>query len=90
MDVGYVAKLAHLQLTDAETAVFGKQLGGVLAYMAKLSELDLAGIEPTSHGIPASNIFRDDALRPSLDREIALANAPARTVTEFKVPKIVE
>ena len=90
IDVGYVAKLAHIGISAEEEAVFGRQLGAVLAYMAQLSELNLEGIEPTSHGLPASNIFRDDQLQPGLDREAALANAPLRTMTEFMVPKIVE
>jgi aspartyl-tRNA(Asn)/glutamyl-tRNA(Gln) amidotransferase subunit C len=90
MDVAYVARLAHIRLTEQEEAVFGKQLASVLAYMDQLAELDLDGIEPTSHGLPAGNRFRDDALCPGLEREAALANAPARTLTEFKVPKIVE
>jgi aspartyl-tRNA(Asn)/glutamyl-tRNA(Gln) amidotransferase subunit C len=90
MDVGYVARLAHIELTPEEAAVYGKQLGDVLAYIDKLNELDLAEIEPTSHGIPASNLFREDVLVPGLDREIALSNAPSRTLAEFNVPKIVE
>lgn len=90
MDVAYVAQLAHIRLTEQEEAVFGEQLGSVLAYMDQLAELDLEGIEPTSHGLPAGNRFRDDALCPGLERETALANAPVRTLTEFKVPKIVE
>ena len=90
MDVGYVARLAHIELTDDEAAVFRRQLGDVLVYIAKLNELDLSGIEPTSHGIPASNLFRDDEPEAGLDRETALGNAPARTPTEFNVPKIVE
>lgn len=90
MDVGYVARLAHIELTDEEAGVFGRQLGEVLAYIAKLHELDLSGIEPTSHGLPANNRFRDDVPETGLDRETALNNAPARTPTEFNVPKIVE
>ncbi len=90
LDVRYVAKLAHLELTDDEVAVFGRQLGSVLAYMDKLAGLNLDGIEPTSHGVPAENSFRMDLERPGFDREAALANAPMRTLTEFKVPKIVE
>ena len=90
MDVGYVARLAHIDLTDDEAVVFGRQLADVLRYIDTLNELDLTGIEPTSHGIPASNLFRDDVPEAGLDRETALDNAPSRTPTEFNVPKIVE
>ena len=49
-DIDYIARLAHGELTDAEKAAFGKQLGDVLAYMEKLKSLDVDGVEPTMHG----------------------------------------
>ena len=90
MDVGYVARLAHIELTADERVVFGRQLAEILRYIHTLNELNLTGIEPTSHGLPACNLFREDVPEPGLDRETALINAPARTPTEFNVPKIVE
>ena len=48
------------------------------------------GIEPTSHGQPVYNVFRADVVRPGLDHERVLANAPARIEDEFKVPRIME
>lgn len=90
MDVGYVAQLAHVELNAAETAAFQQQLGAVLDYMRQLADLDLEGVEPAAHGVPASNLFREDVAQAGLPREMALANAPARLGDEFKVPKIVE
>lgn len=90
MDVGQVAKLAHLDLSEVERATFQKQLGSILSYMRQLEELNLAGIEPTSHGQVVCNVFREDVAHPGLAREVALANAPERIGDEFKVPKIVE
>ena len=52
--------------------------------------MDVEGIEPTMHGRAIVNAFREDTVRPSLDREAALANAPRRTENEFYLPKIVE
>ena len=89
-DIDYIARLAHVELTDAEKAAFGKQLGDVLAYMEKLKSLDVKGVEPTMHGHGRVNAFREDVVTPSLDRESALANAPERTGDEFRLPKIVE
>lgn len=89
-DLRYIARLAHLDLTDAEVARFEPQLNHVLDYMAKLDEVDVAGIEPTAHANPVLNVMRPDRSRPSLDVREALANAPQATSDQFIVPKVVE
>ena len=90
IDVGYVAELARLELSEAEKAVFQGQLEDIVKYVEKISSVDVEGIEPTMHGRAIVNAFREDVVRPSLDREEALANAPRRTDGEFYLPKIVE
>ena len=90
IDVGYVAELARLELTDEEKAVFQGQLEDIVKYVEKISSVDVEGIEPTMHGRAIVNAFREDTVRPSLDREAARANAPRRTENEFYLPKIVE
>ena len=90
IDVGYVAELARLELTDEEKSVFQGQLEGIVRYADKISSVNVDGIEPTMHGRAIVNAFREDTVRPSLDREVALANAPRRTENEFYLPKIVE
>ncbi len=90
IDVTYVANLARLELTPEEQALFQPQLEGIVKYVEKISAVDVAGVEPMMHGRPLSNVFREDEVRPSLDREAALANAPARVGDEFLLPKIVE
>jgi aspartyl-tRNA(Asn)/glutamyl-tRNA(Gln) amidotransferase subunit C len=90
IDVAYVSNLARLELTDEEKAIFQPQLEGIVKYVEKISEVDVAGVEPMMHGRPLVNAFREDVVRPSLDREAALANAPARVGDEFLLPKIVE
>ncbi len=90
LDVAYVAELARLKLTAEETALFQGQLAQVLAHAARLQELDLAGVEPAAHAIPATNIFRADEVRPSLTQEEALRNAPRAASDLFIVPKVLE
>ena len=90
IDVAYVAELARLELTDEEKAVFQPQLESIVGYVEKISAVDVDGVEPMMHGRPLVNAFREDEVRPSLDREAALANAPARVGEEFLLPKIVE
>ena len=90
IDVGYVAELARLELTDEEKAVFQPQLEGIVKYVEKISSVNVDGVEPMMHGRPLVNAFREDCVRPSMDREAALGNAPARVGEEFLLPKIVE
>ena len=90
IDVGYVANLARMDLTDAEKEAFRRQLGALLAHVDKLGELDLEGIEPTAYGQPVYSELRADVARDGLDTEAALSNAPLRRGDEFQVPKIVE
>ena len=90
IDVKYVAELARLELSDAEQAVFQPQLEGIVKYVEKISEVDVEGVPPMMHGKEIVNAFREDVVRPSLDKEIALGNAPKRVDDEFLLPKIVE
>lgn len=90
IDVAYVAELARLELTESEKEVFQKQLEDIVKYVEKISSVDVTDVPPTMHGREKVNAFREDEVRASLDREIALGNAPRRTDTEFYLPKIVE
>ena len=90
IDIKYIAHLARLQLTTDEEKKLGAQLGGILGYIEKLKELDVAGVEPTAHAAPRVNVTRPDEVRPSLPRAEALRNAPAQANGLFMVPKIVE
>ena len=90
IDVGYVAELARLELTDEEKSVFQPQLENIVKYVEKISEVDVEGVEPMMHGRTLVNAFREDEVRPSLAAETALANAPARVGDEVLLPKIVE
>ncbi len=90
IDVAYVAELARLELTDEEKSVFQPQLENIVKYVEKISAVDVVDVPPTLNGREIVNAFREDLVRPSMDREDALANAPARTGDEFMLPKIVE
>jgi aspartyl-tRNA(Asn)/glutamyl-tRNA(Gln) amidotransferase subunit C len=85
-----VAKLARLQLGDAETTQFSHQLSAILDYIEKLNQLDTQDVEPLAHCLPVNNIFRDDIVVPSLGVDKALANAPERDGSFFRVPRILD
>ena len=88
--VEHVATLSRLALTAEELALFEKQLRDIIGYFDKLNELDTDGVAPLSHPLGLRNVFRDDAVRPSMPRDDALSNAPARTDEAYKVPVVVD
>lgn len=87
-DTKHVADLAKISLTEAETAKFTAQLNDILAYFAKLDEIDTEGIDPTYHALPLTNVFREDVVEPSLPVEEALENAPDAKDGFIKAPRI--
>ncbi len=89
-DVQHVARLARLELTEAELERMRVEMDAILAYMDKLRSLDTTGVEPTSHAVPLRNVTREDEPAPSAPREAMLANAPDRAGDFFRVPRIVE
>lgn len=84
-----VARLARLELTEAEEQQLTAQLSGILEYVEQLSTLDTADVPPTTRAIEVSNIARADALAPFGDRDEMLEGAPDREDSFFKVPKIL-
>jgi aspartyl-tRNA(Asn)/glutamyl-tRNA(Gln) amidotransferase subunit C len=82
----HVARLARLELGEDEVERLGAQLNDILAAVAKVSELDLEDVEPTSHPLDLVNVWADDEPRPCLTPAEALANAPEREGDFFKVP----
>jgi len=90
MDIGYVAHLARLQLTEAEAARFSAQVKDILKYIEKLNELDVTNVEPTAHALPLTNVLRKDEVQSSIESADVLRNAPQQARGLFIVPKIVE
>ncbi len=90
IDVARVCELAHLELAPGELAAFQEQMATIVTYVQKIGELDVDGIEPTVHGQPVLNVFREDVVEHWLDAGCVLANAPDRVGNEFRVPRIVE
>jgi len=89
-DVLHVARLARLELSEPELEKMREQLNSILTYIDRLKELDVTGVEPTSHAVPMVNVMRDDVVVPCFPREEMLANAPDRAGEFFRVPRIIE
>jgi aspartyl-tRNA(Asn)/glutamyl-tRNA(Gln) amidotransferase subunit C len=82
----HVAKLARLRLTDEEVGRMTDELSGILDHVDRISQMDLEGVEPTSHVVALENVLRADVPRPSLPQEVALATAPEAVDGAFRVP----
>jgi len=93
MDVRQVAKLAHLEITDEEVAIYTPQMAEIVKYVEQLSELDTENVEPAIGGLTpegeATATIRADQVIPSLGQETALEEAPSAVAGHFQVPKVL-
>ena len=93
MDVRKVAKLAHLEITDEEVAMYTPQMADIVKYVEQLNELNTDDVEPAIGGLTAegeeTTASRDDIVRPSLGQKAALSQAPDPVEGHFRVPKVL-
>ena len=89
-DIKTVASLSRLKIDETESAAVAEQLDKFLTYVENLQSIDTENIEPTTYALPMQNIFRADEVKPSLDRELAILNAPLAEDGYFKVPRVLE
>jgi len=82
----HVARLARLELSDPEVERMATELSTILEHVERISELDLEGVEPTSHVVALENVLRPDEPRSSWPRERVLEAAPDRSEGAFRVP----
>jgi aspartyl-tRNA(Asn)/glutamyl-tRNA(Gln) amidotransferase subunit C len=85
-DVLHVARLARLELTEAEIEPMARELTAVLDHIARIGELDLEGVPPTTHVVEVAGALRADEPTECLARDVALAQAPAVQDGGFLVP----
>jgi len=89
-DVSYIAALARIHVPDHELEGFTHSLENIIRYVDQLSELNVDGIEPTSHVLHLKDVYRADAIRPSLPQNEALSTAVEQHQGSFKVPRVIE
>ena len=89
-DVEYVAMLARIELSEEEKDLYSEQLSTILDFFDRLKEVDTEDVPPTSHVLDLVNAYRPDQVRPSLDVDEVLRNAPDRANRYFRVPKILD
>ncbi|MEQ1923597.1 MAG: Asp-tRNA(Asn)/Glu-tRNA(Gln) amidotransferase subunit GatC [Pyrinomonadaceae bacterium] len=93
MDVRKIAKLAHLEISDSEVALYTPQMADIVKYVEQLNELDTDDIEPMLGGLTAegeaTQTIREDTPGDSLGQEAALSEAPSGVAGHFQVPKVL-
>lgn len=89
-EVEKIAELAKLKFSEEELENFTHQMNDILKYMEKLNELNTDNVEPLSHPIESTNVFRNDELKSSISTNDALKNAPLADEDYFKVPKVIQ
>jgi aspartyl-tRNA(Asn)/glutamyl-tRNA(Gln) amidotransferase subunit C len=87
-EVENVARLARLRFDEDELVRLQPELGRIIDYVEQLSELDLSGLEPTSHAVPLKNVLRPDEPVAGLTQEEAVSNGPQVERGQFVVPRI--
>jgi len=89
-EVLHVAQLARLDIDEGSVDELAGQIGKILEYVDMLNRVDTDGVAPTSHAIFLTNAFREDSEPTHMEREKAMANAPAQEDGNFVVPKVIE
>jgi aspartyl-tRNA(Asn)/glutamyl-tRNA(Gln) amidotransferase subunit C len=93
MDVRKIAKLAHLEISDAEVELYTPQMANIVKYIEQLNELDTANIEPMLGGLTPEGeqtyAIREDVPHESLSQDKALSQAPSAVSGHFQVPKVL-
>lgn len=93
MDVRHVAKLAHLEITDDDVALYTPQMAEIVKYVEQLNELDTEDVVPMLGGLTAEGeataTIRDDVAIASLGQNAALDQAPSAVEGHFQVPKVL-
>ena len=93
MDIRKIAKLAHLEISDAEVELYSPQMASIVAYVEQLNELDTASVDPMVGGLTAEGestiTARQDLPATSLGQDAALGQAPSAVDGHFQVPKVL-
>jgi aspartyl-tRNA(Asn)/glutamyl-tRNA(Gln) amidotransferase subunit C len=88
-EIAHLANLARIDLTEAELDHLAPQLSVILESVASISGVADENTPPTSHALPLTNVFREDAVTPGLTADEALSGAPEQEGQRFKVPRIL-
>ena len=84
-----IAKLARLELSEADLAKYTEQLNSILGHIEKLKQLDTSKIEATTHAVEVPNPLRADEVKPCTVIDAVLEISPDHEAHFFRVPKVI-
>ena len=90
IDVENVANLAKLNLSESEIEDITEKMEHIIEFANKINSLNLDGVKPSNHPMDISNVYREDIVKESFDRDEILKNAPNHDGEYFKVTKVVD
>jgi len=85
-----IAHLARLEFDEKDTEKMMQDMSNMVSFVEKLNEVDTTGIEPLTTMSHEINALREDKVKPHLDHDLALKNAPKKDQNYFRVPKVLE
>jgi aspartyl-tRNA(Asn)/glutamyl-tRNA(Gln) amidotransferase subunit C len=85
-----LADLARLEFSEKEKDEMLQDMNKIMAFVEKINELDLEGVEPLIYMIEEGNVLREDEVTEQVTRDEALKNAPSRDTDYFRVPKVLK
>ncbi len=85
-----IAHEARLDPKEEEIEKLSLQLGRVLSYLEKINEIRTDDVSPITHVLELQNVMREDEIKPSLNLEEVLSNAPSVEGDYFRAPKVIE
>ena len=85
-----IAKLARLELEDAEVERIAQDLSTVLSYIEELNELDTDNVPITAHVTSLTNMMRDDTTLECSFRDDLLAQVPSLDGDGVRVKAVFE
>lgn len=89
-EVKHLAKLSRLEFNDKALDKITNDLSSIVDFANQLAGINVEGIKPTAHILDIKNVFREDNVNKSYDREVILKNAPEKEAGCVSVPQTVE
>jgi len=88
--VGHLARLARLALTDAGIEATRAKLDDIFGLIEQMQAVDTKGVEPMSHPQELATRLRPDAVTEADRRDAFQRIAPQTEAGLYLVPKVIE
>ena len=84
-----IAKLAHIEVSEAQKQAFADKLTGIMSWIEQLNEVNTDAVPPLSSVSESTLPWRKDEVTDGHRRNDIIANAPLSEYGCFVVPKVI-